>query len=443
MIARLIIADLLSNLRIWAGVLAVGFLTAFIAGLAAGFLESGIRAGGVTALATYGISGVVIVFVLVAAIIVLSSVAGLTVALQEREYALWQVIGFTPARIQAVVLMQVLVASTVASILGAVAAGPALAPMLGYVLEGARGFDGLGAVSSPVGVFSAVGTVVLVSVVASMRAARAASRVTITVAIRGGGSSPRPFPRARMVGVGLLTVAGAGMIFAQEGRSPGAAELPLLIAGVLLAAAVAGVGAPLYAWVTRGWTRAVPTRLSVAWFLARAAAADNIRRGAATVGPLMIASASSGLLFSLDATVSSARADSAPGAGLPSQVVVLLIGGPILLSIAGATATVFMSGRSRAGEQALLQSAGATPEVVIASAVYEAVIYVGTGLLSALVVTVLAVAGSALALHVAPVLRLGEAAVVASGALVLMLAATVAPTIRDLGRGVRAPLLAA
>jgi putative ABC transport system permease protein len=441
-IGRLIISDLLSNVRIWAGVAAVGSLAAFVGGLTAGFIESGIRAGGLTALATYGISGVVIVFLLVAAIIVLSSVASLTVALQERAYALWQVVGVTPARIRLIVLAQIIVASGVAALLGAITAGPALGPVLGYVLDGANGFEGLEAVSSPIGVVSAAAIVVLVSVIASTRAARAAGRVTITVAIHGAAASARTWTGARLVGVILLTLAGAGLISTQAGRSLDAAEMPLLVAGVLWAGAVAGIGAPLYAWLTRGWTRMVPMRMSVAWLLARSAAADNIVRGAATVGPLMIAAALSGLLFSLDATVSTAGTGAGPREGLPSQVVVLLVGGPILLSVAGATATVFMSGRARATEQALLRSAGATPAVVIRSALFEALIYVATALLSALALTVVTVLTAAIALEIPPVFRLGEFLLVTLGALVLMIVATVAPTIGDLRRGVRTPLLA-
>lgn len=440
MIARLVAKDLLANLRIWAGLLLVTLLAAFLGALTAGFLESGIRAGGLTALATAGISGVVIVFALVASVIVLGSVAGLTVSLQQREYALWQVVGLTPGRVRGVVFAQVLLASVVAASVGAVAAGPALAPVLGFVLDGANGFEDLDAVTSPLGTIAAVVIVVLVTVSASGRATRSASRVSITVAVHGAAASQPRLTKRRIVGSALLAAAAVALGVSQAGRSADTAEMPLLLAGVLLAAATAGLGLVIYPGLTALWAGIVPARSSVAWFLARAAATDSIRRGAATIGPLMIAIALSGLLFSLDATVVAVGGAPAPGQGLPPQVVVLLIGGPVLLSVAGATATVFMSGRERARESALLRAAGATAGVVARSAAFEALIYVMTALLSALLVIAVAVVAAAVALGTAPVFRLGECLIVAGGAALLMLAATVVPTLADLRRDIRSTL---
>jgi ABC-type antimicrobial peptide transport system permease subunit len=79
---------------------------------------------------------------------------------------------------------------------------------------------------------------------------------------------------------------------------------------------------------------------------------------------------------------------------------------------------------------------------VIRSALFEALIYVATALLSALALTVVTVLTAAIALEIPPVFRLGEFLLVTLGALVLMIVATVAPTIGDLRRGVRTPLLA-
>lgn len=66
-----------------------------------------------------------------------------------------------------------------------------------------------------------------------------------------------------------------------------------------------------------------------------------------------------------------------------------------MLTALGSAATVFMSGRVRAREAALVQAAGGTPRVVVAAAAGEAVVLVGTAaLLGALAVVVGAAAGA-------------------------------------------------
>ncbi|MFD3444549.1 FtsX-like permease family protein [Microbacteriaceae bacterium 4G12] len=443
---RLVFADLLANARVWTGLVVVAVLSSLLGGLTAGFIESGVRQGGVTALATFAISGVVILFATIAAVVVMSSVASLTVSLQQRAYALWQVVGISPALVRFVVLAQVAVTSTAGASVGAVAAPPLLPGVLDFVLDGATGFEDLQAAASFAGAAAAAVLVVLVAVSASATAARSASRVSVIAAVRSTEQPAPPMGAGGLVRGGLLVLASLGLVLSQRGRPPATAELPLLMAGVLLAAGVAAVGPALFPGVTAAWTRVVPGRVSSAWFLARATATDNVRRGAATVGPLMLAVALAGSLFSVDATVVSAGGGSGEQ-GLPPQVVVLLVGGPIALAVVGATATVFMAGRARAAEFGLLRAAGATPGMIVAAAVCEALIYTGTAFLVALLVTFVTATGAALAVQetaagALPSLHLGEALVVAAASLILMLCATVIPTLTDLRRSPRATLAA-
>jgi putative ABC transport system permease protein len=112
---------------------------------------------------------------------------------------------------------------------------------------------------------------------------------------------------------------------------------------------------------------------------------------------------------------------------LATGTVALLIGGPLLLAVLGATATIFMSSRSREREFALIQAAGGTEATVLGAAAWEAVIYVVTAAgLGAVAVAVTAVAG----LWAVGVwgFGLGSVASVAGAGLLLTLAATVLPT---------------
>ena len=434
MIAKLALADAVTNLRVWTGVLLVTAVTAFVGALTAGVVESGVRRGGVVALAVFAITGVVAVFALVAAGVVLGAVAALTVVLQQRGYALWQLVGVQPGTVRRVVLVQLLLVATVGAAVGAVLAPPLLQPTMDFVFTGAQGFAGLRAASSPLAVVAAAVVVIVVTVLAGRRAARAASRVAVLDVLREPDAPGRRTGVLRWVLAVLLLAAAVGLASAQVGNDPAKAELPLLIAGALAAAALTTVGAVLFPALVRLWTAAVPTRASASWHLARATGIDGVSRGAATIGPLLVAVALAGVLFSVDGTLGAASArPRAEGGGLSPQVVVLLLGGPVLIAVTGTVVTVFMSGRSRGRELALLRAAGAGTGTVLLAAAAEAVIYVGTALIGALVVMLLAAGGASLVAAAsgttgALVVAIGPALAVAGGALVLMLVATVVPT---------------
>ena len=112
-----------------------------------------------------------------------------------------------------------------------------------------------------------------------------------------------------------------------------------------------------------------------------------------------------------------------------------MLGGPLLLAAIGAAATVFMSSGAREREFALLQAAGATRGVIIKIALWEALISAVTATL--LAVFAIGIGGLVLAHALgmpAPTLALSSAWLVAGGGLVLLLAATVLPTLAALRR---------
>jgi putative ABC transport system permease protein len=82
--------------------------------------------------------------------------------------------------------------------------------------------------------------------------------------------------------------------------------------------------------------------------------------------------------------------------------VVLILGGPVLLSLTGAAVTLFMAGRQRERGIALLVTAGGSAVTVVTAAAAGAVIHVATAaLLGGIAVLATGLAG-ARALHLPP-----------------------------------------
>jgi putative ABC transport system permease protein len=434
-VLRLLTRDLVFNARIWLGLAVVAAAGAASVAVSASTAGAAYGASGDTALALYGISGSLLVFTSVAAVVVLSSVAGLTVALHERDHALWQLVGLGPGSIRTVVLGQLAAVGLVGALAGCLVAAPLLQPFADYVFAGSSGLGHvrlrLGAVSTLV----TVGVVVLLLLAGGSRAARRAGRVTGLELLREAA-----VPRLRMtwsrwvLGAGLLAVV-TSVVLGLPGRAPADLEtslslVPPMVAGLLVAASPL-VTAPL----TRAWTGLVPARASVSWYLARNVAFAALDRSTAAINPLVVTIALTGGLYTAHGMVASAEAarTGVASTGLPAQFVVLLLGGPLVLAAVGAAATVAMSGRARARDAALLEAAGSTPGTVVASAAWEAVIQVGTAaLLGTAAVTCGALAGaSALGRQSLGAAGAGLSAVVvtAAGGLLIVLAATVVPAV--------------
>lgn len=104
---RLVLSDLAAHARVWLGVLAVTIATGGVGAIAAGLIETGIVHGGRVQEGLSSTSAAVIMFTAVTALIVLGSTANLTVALQQRSYALWQLVGIRPTLVALVVLGRV------------------------------------------------------------------------------------------------------------------------------------------------------------------------------------------------------------------------------------------------------------------------------------------------------------------------------------------------
>ena len=176
--------------------------------------------------------------------------------------------------------------------------------------------------------------------------------------------------------------------------------------------------------------------MSASWFLARNSARYRLSQSNAAISPLMVAIALAGGLYTLAATLDAAllaRGGSTTSTGLALEGVVILLGGPLLLSAVAAAATVFMSGRARQREFALIQAAGSTQSVISLAAIWEAVIYTMTATILGTIATVAGglIIASELSLAL-PVVSFSTIGLIAAGGLVLILIATIAPTVAAL-----------
>lgn len=474
---RLIWNDLVAHARVWGGTLAVVIAVGFVGALAGGLLETGMAHGGRIEEALMSAASVVVSFAALTALVVLSSAANLAVALHTRSYALWQLVGIHPGLVGVVVLAQLAIVAVVGSIVGCLIATPLFRPILDWVFGSWNGMPGL-PLSLSVGTAAlVVAGVTGVVVVGGLRGARRASRVPAVAALRepepGAGPGPGPGARVSFTGGGtgrradgrvgrvrwrgsrlqfgrvqfgwfraLLTVAAliATISLAQGLRGSdfsGIASRAILLTP-LIAGVFAGIGPLVFPLALSAWTALVPRRASSSWFLARHSARYRLSQSSAAINPLMVGITLAGGLFTTAATLGTAVAATTGRTGsfeLAPEGVVLMLGGPLLLAAIGAAATVFMSSGAREREFALLQAAGATRGVIIKIALWEALISAVTATL--LAVFAIGIGGLVLAHALgmpAPTLALSSAWLVAGGGLVLLLAATVLPTLAALRR---------
>jgi putative ABC transport system permease protein len=407
-VLRLVLEDLRQNTGIWVGALVISAATAAAGAVVAAMLETGfalvasgteldlLRAGGLATLAT-----LVVVLTVIAVTAVLGSVTRLTIDLQRRGYALWQLVGVPSRTVTVVVRLQLAVVALVGSTIGCLVVAPAVPAVLHFGLSTS---DGLRTLHERFGVVSGIAVVVSVTavvVLSSVRSSRRAGRVRpIEVLrdpedVRGRTGWGRWVLAAGALALATLTTSA----LATGGVASGS---QVLLIGPLVTAALVSVGPTLFPVVLRAWTAVVPAHRSASWFLARNAAASAVSRSSATVSALVITIALPGSITAGFGTLGDAirRTTGADAPGLAPQSFLLLLGGPLLVSLFGAAATVLMAGRTREQEAALVEAAGGSRGLVLARAAWESVILVGTAVLVSAVVLVVTSCGQAIALGV-------------------------------------------
>ncbi|GAA3558128.1 hypothetical protein GCM10022197_11810 [Microlunatus spumicola] len=444
---RLVLADLLAGVRIWAGLAAVLAAVLVAAGLAgtvpAVLVRAGLDASGTAALGAWSLAGTAAVLSLVAVLVVTTSTLRLAVTVRTRTFALWQVVGVLPRTAARIVLVEVLLVAFVGAVLG-VLLGAAVAP--GFVAYGLRGTSGLEALTPRLAGADLLVVAVVTSALVVLAAVGPSRRVAGTPPIAALRDPDVVDHRRRvlplLVAGGLAAVA-VGMLSTLSSTVDTGANQLLLI-GVVVVAVAAALAPQLTRPVLRAWT-ALPARWWPSLFLARAAALQGLGRTAAGVSAVVVAA---GLPAALLAGAHTSAALSGGGSsGSAGAAIALLIGGPVLLASIGAAAGVLISARDRSREQALLRAAGAGPAQTAGIAMLETTLVAVTGLLLAGVAVVLTSALELLVLaatgHRVP-FDAGLPALLVAAVLVaaLMAVATAVPALVDLRRPVRAVLSA-
>ncbi|WP_231408347.1 hypothetical protein [Streptomyces sp. MC1] len=225
----------------------------------------------------------------------------------------------------------------------------------------------------------------------------------------------------------LLTL--AGVVISLLGTKPDKAATALMLIGPLTAAFLSALSPAFMAPLLRGWAAVIPPSRAGWWHLARQATVHRASQSAAIINPLVVAIALAGGLYASQGTASG-------GDTLSTGAVVLLLGGPLLLSLTGATVTLFMAGRHRNHEVALLIASGGTASTVMTAALTEAVIYVATALMLAVPPVIATGLLGSWALHESPSFGLGAVAIVALTGLALILAAVVLSNVMALRKNV-------
>jgi putative ABC transport system permease protein len=447
---RLVLSDLFANARVWLGMLLLTLVVGMIGGLAAGLIETGISYGGAVQEGLVSISATVALFAGVTAVTVLSSSASLTVTLQQRGYALWQLVGIPPLAIGAVVIAQLLVVAVLGAVLGALVALPVAQPFFDYIFATWPDLHGVRVRFGPTSMAAVIVAATGVVVLGGLRGARQASRGRAIDALR------EPEPRQIRMGWVRWVVASAlaagllAVVAGLDGADVTAVASQAMFLTPLIIALLAALGPVLYPLVLTGWTALVPRRASASWFLARHTAGYRISQSTAAIGPLMVGVGLTGGVYTAASTLAGAvelQTGRTTGYDLAPEGVVILLGGPLLLAAVAAAAAVFMSGRARDRDSALLRAAGAGSGTVLAAAAWEAVIYLVTAVL--LGGAAIAAGGflTAWALGttvpgVTATFAVVAPALVAGCGLVLVLAATVIPTVTALRIDVASALAA-
>ncbi|MFZ3454640.1 FtsX-like permease family protein [Arthrobacter sp. 7Tela_A1] len=390
------LAELRHNLRLWIGAFTVIAAAAVFLTMSAGLISTGLDLWAEDTISDRDIEGIIgfaavpAALVVVTTAVVISSVANLTLAEQRRSYALWQLAGVSPRRVTGVVLRQLVFLALLAAITGVCIGWPFIQPLFEWLGTRVPSLAGLRSSLSPEAVAMVVALSILLTVLAGLRPARAAGRTPPIIALRSDETVRGGIGFVRWIWFVLLLAGGSGLVI-------GIQSIPLSGIGstgffipFIFGCAVACVGPLVAPLVLRGWTSLLPPALSSAWFLARNASRYRVVQSASAIVPLTLGLILVCAFTSVLAMFQQALALESGVAGPPPDTVgnFVIYGAPLILAALAASVAVFMSGRARERDNALVLAAGSTPSAILLTAVLEAVIYAVTAAILSLIVLI-------------------------------------------------------
>lgn len=427
---RLILFDLRDHAVTWIGAFVIAVACGYIGGWVVSIAVTTAPYSNLQDLAVF-----VLMFSLVAAVAVLMSAANLTVAAQQRSYALWQLANMNPWMVCATVLVQLALVAVFGAMCGTLIEMATFVPLFPWVFSSPF-YQPIDHVVLDVGlplmpaVWFAVAGVFFVG---GLRGAFSAKRTPSLTVLRAPEPKRKGMTWPRVLVFACLafgTFQLVSFMLASEVTEAmdGSLYLPLLTVAMLVPIA------PLaFSVLMRAWTRLIPQARWDAWCLARHTARYGLSASTSVETPIMVG-------FGLVASVSClsnvlgeyVRQQGMTGwtTSLDWTSTLLLLGGPVLLCAVGAAVGVLMTSRSRTRDVALLVASGARPATLIGAAFCEAFIHAGTATLAGAIAVVVSssVVAAAAGLPLFESLAFGEGLVVSLIGFILVLAATLVPT---------------
>ena len=422
---RLALCDLRDHAATWIGAFMVAAACGFIGGWGVSLAATAKTYPNMQSFAV-----TVIAFSMIAAVPVAAQTANLAVTAQRRSYALWQLANASPRQVRAVVLGQIATVALSGALCGTLVEAASFEPLFPWVFSSPF-YQPIDQVVLEVGlplmpaVWLAVAAVFLVG---GLRGACNAAKTPPVAVLREPEEARRGMAWTR-------TLLCAVLAFSTW-------QVAASLSGSDLNSLSVALPALLGAWtalVSRG-------RWSV-WFLARRAARFGLAASTSVEAPVVVGFGVVAGVFSLSNLLGAfvvSRSVVGYSTSLDWTSSVLLLGGPVLIAVVGAAASMAMSSRARVRNVALLVACGASFRTVLASSVCEALIHTVTATLAGMLCVIVSNAAVAFALGLPPLegLSFAEGAAVPLAGLVLVLVAELAPTISVLRKGA-VPVLAA
>lgn len=321
------------------------------------------------------------------AILVLATVLGTLVTQTRATHARWRLGGASPRQVLRVFTLQVILACSFGALAGALLA----LPFQGAAIEilGRGMAPRLGSTPGVTGAVAGLASMVLVSfwgVLAGLLPALRASRVSPLAAREPDTEEPGSRGNRLLavlfvafVQVPLLVP----LLMTPLAESPVQSLVVLLPAGQALVITTALFAPFFLGRVIRAWT-ALPGLISwTPWRIARHMALTRAGQSSATITPLLVGVGLFACFDVVGAAALNVTDPQGPAINLFDGVLMLT---PIgVIGAIGSAAVVFMASRQRTADLTTLRVAGASPVSSLAVFLCEAVVYVITALLVALV----------------------------------------------------------
>lgn len=454
---RLTIADLRESWTAWLGVSLTFIATNFAVCLAALCRQSAVFTGAhggmtqqqvddFTPMAMFNIA-----LCALTTLTVVSASTALVINSRRGSIARLALAGAAPGQIVRLLVAQIALASLACAVIGDVIAMATLRPTLSFIST-TRGLPAMSAHIDPGWMIGVNVGVALVSVIGGFTQARAASGIPPVEALREASGLEGYHSRVRTARWVFVVVLAAATVVAFVGLSQAVKKVPgidpmsstIQVAMLMmpLSGVVLAMAAPLtIGVVTRFWTALLPIP-DATWLLARNTVVAKSQRLTRTVVPVMFAIGMTFGMMGLSDTFLASLHASGHGEDFEStslSALLLLIGLPIIISIASSVGGLIMMSRQRSAEVALDGVIGATPAQQVVIPMLEAVIITVTGVILGLVMACISIFYLMHELphylpHVAWSLPLGVLAGIGGISVAVAIAATTLPTLPTLRR---------